>query len=94
MNRPLQTRSMKLSEELAEKMIDGIKVEDRKNLVLKLGDYLISSLGPEDRMDLMVRLFPSMLEKVLDGLDPQEKAALVRQLMPSVMDLLMGPSNR
>ena len=91
MNVPLQARSMKLSEELAEKMIEGMEGRRRKNLVLKLGDHLISSLGPEDRKDLMVRMIPSMMEKVLEGLGPQEKAALVRQLMPGDGGPAHGP---
>ncbi len=85
---------MKLSEELAERVIDGMGEEEKKDLILKLGDYLITSLGREDRKELMFRMIPSIVEKMLDGLDPQEKAALVRQLMPGMMDLLMGPPKR
>jgi Mg/Co/Ni transporter MgtE len=94
MNVTLQAIFMSLSEQLAERMIDGMDGDEKKDLIIKLGDHLVSSLGPEDRKDLMVRMFPNMVEKVLEGMDPEEKAALVRKVMPDVMGLLMGPSER
>lgn len=89
-----QIRVMKLSEQIAERMLDGMDVEEKKQLVIKLSDHLVSSLGPDDRKDLVVKLMPVVMERMFEGMDPQEKKALVRSLMPSVMDAFMGPSSR
>ncbi len=80
---------MGLTEQIAGMMIDGLDEREKMDLVLRLADHLMSSLRPDDRVELMRELIPSMLERTFADLPPEERVAFVRSVMPRVMDLLM-----
>jgi hypothetical protein len=79
---------MSITEHVTDMMVSGLSGKEKMDLILRLSDRLLSSLGPGDREELVMQLVPRMMEKVMAEMDGEKKAELVRSLMPRMMDLM------
>ena len=68
-----------------KRMIRSMSPRERYDFIGMAIKEILSSMSPDEKRELMVRLIPEMSKSMLDGMTPEDRKMVVRELAPTIL---------